>query len=233
MSSTGAPEDPGSAEDQAYFRRLEEAFLNLRGKATLLSPEDWQLARAWRRQGIPIELVVATMEALFERQRERRSKRGISSLRYFRAAVEAAWDERMALLAGGGEGHRVEDPGPPAKERLGALAGAWPEDLAGASGLRERIVALAGPLDEIETALTALETEALDGLWNELAEGAREALEERVRRGVKRAGAELPSDEERALASRLRRLALRERFGLPTLSLFAPEALAPHPDDDS
>ena len=46
--------------------------------------------------------IIEAMEAAFARQRERRSKRGISSLRYFRAAVDAAWDERLRHLAGGG-----------------------------------------------------------------------------------------------------------------------------------
>lgn len=231
MSSTEAP-DPGTAQDQAYFRRLEEAFLALRGKATLLSPEDWQLARAWRRQGIPIEVVVATMESLFERQRERRSKRGISSLRYFRAAVDAAWDEQLALQAGGGEGHRREDPGPPAKERLEALSAAWPEDVPGAAGTRARIIALSGPLDEIESALAALDGEALDALWSGLAEGERVAMEDRAGRALARAGDGLAAEEREALETRLRRLALRERYGLPTLSLFAPEALSAGSSDE-
>ena len=75
MPSTGA-EDQGSTEDQAYFRALEEAFLELRGKATLLSAADWQVASEWRRAGVPLDLVVGTMAALFERQRQRRSRRG-------------------------------------------------------------------------------------------------------------------------------------------------------------
>ena len=53
MPSTDA-ETEGSAEDQAYFHALEEAFLRLRGRATLLSAADWQVAREWRRAGIPI-----------------------------------------------------------------------------------------------------------------------------------------------------------------------------------
>ena len=39
MSSTEDPE-AGTADDQAYFRELEERFLALRGRATLLSAED-------------------------------------------------------------------------------------------------------------------------------------------------------------------------------------------------
>ncbi|KAB2964501.1 MAG: hypothetical protein F9K18_07470, partial [Thermoanaerobaculia bacterium] len=111
MSSTGEADPARSAEDQAYFRALEERFLALRGKATLLAAEDWETAREWRRVGIPLDLVVAEMERLFARQRERRSRRGISSLRYFSAAVHAAWAERLELGAGGAR--PSPDPGPP------------------------------------------------------------------------------------------------------------------------
>lgn len=222
MSSTAAPE-PGDAADQAYFRELEAAFLALRGTATLLSPEDWHVARDWRRLGIPIDLVVSVMESLFERQRERKSRRGISSLRYFRAAVDAAWDERSALSAGAGGPHA--DPGPPARQRLEALARALPLGLPGRAELHAAILELDGPLDVVERALAELELGALARLDAGLATAERGELEARVERALAQVPGELAAVELEALRGRLRRQALRSRLGLPVLSLFAPEAL--------
>jgi len=219
MSSTGA--EPGDAADQAYFLALERAFLALRGQSTLLAADDWQTARAWHRAGIPAEFVVAVMESLFERQRERKSKRGISSLRYFRAAVAAAWDERIALQAGGAHGGFAE-PGPPAEQRLAALAAAIPDALPGAAAVRARITALSGALDGIESELAAVERDVLEGVAARLDGPGRAALEREIEQAMARAAVPPASRDE--LRQGLRRRRLRRLAGLPVLSLFAPEA---------
>lgn len=226
MSSTGA--EPGDAADQAYFLEVERAFLALRGQATLLSADDWQTAREWHRTGIPVEFVVAVMESLFERQRERRSKRGISSLRYFRAAVAAAWDERLAHRAGGALDSLAE-PGPPAAARLAALAAAVPETLAEAPELRRRITGLSGPLVEIEDGLAALEREVLRQIRDRLPSEARAELDRRV--GQALANAAVPSAARDELRASLETQSLRRLCGLPVLSLFSPVAQGPEPPD--
>ncbi|HLF56843.1 MAG TPA: hypothetical protein VI942_08360 [Thermoanaerobaculia bacterium] len=223
MSSTASPE-PEGGEDQAYFRAIEEAFLALRGKTILLGAEDWQIAREWRRLGVPIELVVSVMEALFARQRERRSKRGISSLRYFRAAVEAAWDERLALGAGGGRA--LADPGPPIRTRLDSLARALPGDLPGAAALSAEIRALEGDPIAVEERL-----EELDRLWiarlaDSLDAEATRELDQRVDHALARVAHAAPETERQRLRERLRAQSVRSRFHWPLLSLFAPEALS-------
>jgi len=226
MSSTATPPDPGGSageDDHRYFRALEEAFLQLRGSATLLGPDDWQAAREWSRLGIPLELVVAVMERLFARQRERRSKRGISSLRYFRAAVAAAWDERLALSAGGAA---APPSAPPISRRLAALAAAIPGWLQAAEELRAGVLSLQGDPQTVEGELERLDARLLDEAGASLDERASAALEARVARALGRSGAGAESDRE-GLAARLRAQALRAELRLPLLSLFAPEALAP------
>lgn len=230
MNSTATPE-PGDAEDQAYFRQLEEAFLALRGTTTLLGPEDWRTAQRWRRLGVPAELAVAVMESLFARQRERKSKRGISSLRYFRAAVEAAWDERLALQAGGAR--PVADPGPPIARRLESLAAAIDDRVPAAADLRAELGALSGEPGAIEASLTELDREWRGRLAATLDPAEREQLEHRVRDAIARLGGGTPEEEVKQLAESLRARALREHFGLPTLSLFAPEARGDDGDDAS
>jgi hypothetical protein len=221
MSSTGA--EPGDAADQAYFLAIERAFLALRGQATLLAAEDWQTARLWRRAGIPVEFVVAVMESLFARQRERKSKRGISSLRYFRAAVAAAWDEQLAHRAGGGA--PPPDPGPPAETRLARLAAAIPAELPGAGALRAAIAGLSGPLDIIETELGELEGRFLAEYAAGLPAAELATLAQRVERALGAAAVGVPDSARSAVCASLERQMLRRSSGLPVLSLFSPAAI--------
>jgi hypothetical protein len=229
MSSTGEAE-PGTAEDQAYFRAIEDRFLALRGRATLLSAEDWQTARSWRRLGVPLELVVRVLEELFARQRDRRPKRGISSLRYFRAAVEAAFEEQLELAAGGGRG--LVDPGPPVEQRLARLAAAIPAEAPGRGALTSAIASLTGAVEEIEAGLAQIESHWLGELRASLDPAASAELEARVDRALGATRIALPADELAAARGRLVRQALRELAGLPVLSLFSPVALAIDVDPD-
>ena len=226
MSSTEDPEE-GSAEDQAYFREIEERFLALRGRATLLSAEDWRAARDWRRLGIPLATVTRVMEELFARQRERRSRRGISSLRYFRAAVEAAWEEQLEL--GAGAWRRPTDPGPGLEARLAALGAALPTALPGREALAARLSELDGSFEEVETALGALDRELITELRRRLEEPELAAVRARVERALGGALAALPQEQVSAARRRLEEQAIRERFGVPLLSLFSPAALGPAP----
>ena len=226
MSSTEDPEE-GSAEDQAYFREIEERFLAQRGRATLLSAEDWRAARDWRRLGIPLATVTRVMEELFARQRERRSRRGISSLRYFRAAVEAAWEEQLEL--GAGAWRRPTDSGPGLEARLAALEAALPPALPGREALAARLSELRGSLEEVETALGALDRELITELRRRLEGPELAAVRARVERALGGALAALPQEQVSAARRRLEEQAIRERFGVPLLSLFSPAALGPAP----
>jgi hypothetical protein len=226
MSSTGEPE-AGSAEDQAYFRALEEKLVELRGSTTLLSPADWQVAAEWRRRGIPLELVGAVMAELALRQRARRSKRGFSSLRYFRAAVEAAWQEQLEL--GAGSVAPRFDPGPPVEKRLEALAAALPPGTP--STVRDEIRRLTGALEEVESALVELDRRLLESIERGLAPDARTRVARRVEAAAHGFAGALPDTELASLRQRLRAQALRAEAGVPLLSLFAAEALELSRDD--
>jgi len=224
MPSTDADAE-GSAEDQAYFRAIEEAFLRLRGKATLLAAADWQVAREWRRAGVPIELVIDTMAALFERQRQKQPRRGISSLSYFRAAVAAAWDDALALRAGGGSVAPETVLSVP--DRLRRLAAALPETLPGHEQAVAELRALEGEVAQVEPRLAAIDRRLLDRLAAELRPEEREPIEQELDRLLAAHGRRLAEPEAEAARSRLRDQALRRRWRIPVLSLFSPEAQEP------
>src|SRR5690349_17979968 len=122
--------------DHAYFQAVEEIFVELRGAPLLLSPADWQVARRWHQDGVPLDLIKRTLEEVFAKRKERGAKGKISSLRYCAPAVEAAWEELRELTA---VGERAEAPAFEIRPRLAALAAAlsrsFPE-------IQERIMVL-------------------------------------------------------------------------------------------
>ena len=231
-------------EDHAYFLAIEDHFVRLRGAPLLLSPADWQVARRWHRQGIPLELVRRALEEVFARRRERGAKGRISSLRYCAPAVEAAWTERSELTA---PGSRVAAEAFDAASRLAALAAALPHigggragpggrgglpDAPGLAGLRTELAALAGAgLDPqaIEERLAELDRRTLDGALAALAPEDRAALDATLDRAIGAVAGRLAAAEIEHARGRLARQVLRERLGLPMLSLFSPEARPPEP----
>ena len=231
MTGTGPdrPPLPVTAEDHAYFRALEEAFLRLRGKAALLSPSDWQVAQVWHRAGIPAELVVRVMEELFARARERAAKpggrrRNLSSLTYFKAAVTAAWEE-IATLSAGGRRDRLEpfDAGARLERLATSLDAALPEHRRWSGEIRA-LAPSASEVEVLEAHLAGIDARMLDELRR--AQNAEEVEEERaaVAEALRPLAARLSPEELDRAREHLATRHLRARFRLPVLSLVSPEA---------
>jgi hypothetical protein len=214
------------APDHAYFQAVEEIFVRLRGAPLLLSPADWQVARRWHRDGVPLDLVRRALEEVFAKRKERGAKGKISSLRYCAPAVEAAWEELRELTA---PGERLEAPSFEASSRLQALASALPPDLAGRPDLTARITALTGEPQDIEEGLAALDREMLAGATAALEGPAREEVEAAVEKTLAALRGRLSASELERSRERLTWQVLRQRLGLPVLSLFSPEAEVPPP----
>jgi hypothetical protein len=210
-------------EDHAYFLAIEDHFVRLRGAPLLLSPVDWQTARRWHRQGIPLELVRRALEEVFARRRERGAKGRISSLRYCAPAVEAAWVQHSELAA---PGARSAPEAFDAAARLAALAAALPET----AELRTELASLARRGLEpqaIEERLADLDRSMLDGALAALAPEERAALDATVTQAIGAFAGRLADTEIERARGRLERQVLRDRLRLPVLSLFSPEALPP------
>ena len=227
-----APDEAPSPEDHAYVLAIEHSFLVLRRKAALLTAADWQEAQGWHRKGIPVELVQNVMERLFERQRGRRG-RTITGLRYFRAAVETAWEEMLALKAGG----RAEESLPlSVRARLENLASWLPVELpesarwvaaiavlggVGGVGRGEGVVA---PAEEVEAALRQLDAELLKTLRAGLGAEESRRIAGEVEQALARLRGRVAEVELAVAAGRLEEQLLRRHFAVPVLSLFAAEA---------
>jgi len=214
---TAIPESPEDT-DHAYFQAVEEIFVELRGAPLLLSPADWQVARRWHRDGVPLGLVKTALEEVFAKRKERGAKGKISSLRYCAPAVEAAWADLRELTA---PGHRVEAPDFALAPRLTALAAALPP---GFDGLRDRVAALNGDPQEVEERLAALDRELLEEAEAGLSPELRAEVQAAVEKTLTSLAGRLPAAELEVSRDRLARQILRRTLGLPVLSLFSPEA---------
>lgn len=219
MSETGTAELPADA-DHAYFQAIEEVFVELRGAPLLLSPADWQVARRWHREGIPLELVKQALQEVFEKRKERKAKGKISSLRYCAPAVEAAWADLRELTA---PGRRAADAaGFEIAPRLAALAAALPPGFR--ESLAARLTALEGDPRKVEERLSELDREMLATAANGLDAEARAEVEAAVEKTLAALRGRLPVEELERSRDRLAHQILRRRLGLPVLSLFSPEA---------
>jgi len=203
------------ADDHLYFQGIEEIFVRLRGAPLLLSPADWQVASRWHREGVPLDLVSRVLEEVFAKRQERGTKGKINSLRYCAPAVEAAWADLRELTA---PGERTEADPLDIATRLRNLAAAVP------IGFAEKVRALQGDAPSVEAALSALDREMLAASAVSLAPSLREEVEAAVEKTLAALKGRLPVEELERSRERLTFQVLRQRLGLPVLSLFSPEA---------
>ncbi len=213
MSSTD-----NTGEDHAYFQAIEERFIRLRGAPLLLSPADWQLARKWHEAGVPLALVLETLDRVFARRAERGAARGkVQGLRYCAPAVEAAWQAQAELQA---TGARVSPPALDLMARLEILASAIRDLPLETATLADRIAALKGEPEAVERALVDFDRELLSLATRELDEKALEEIGEEVEASLSRVRSRLAEDETGKVRDRLLRELVRRRWNLPVLSLF-------------
>ena len=208
-------------DDHAYFQAIEEIFVRLRGAPLLLSPADWQVARRWHQEGIPLDLVRRSLEEVFEKRKERATKGKINSLRYCAPAVEAAWADLRELTA---PGERAEAPALDIPTRLGNLAAALPATVLDRDAFVEKITGLAGDAPDVEAALSVLDRDLLAAVASALDSEPRKEIEAAVEKTLEALRGRIPAEELERSRERLTHQVLRQRLALPVLSLFSPEA---------
>ncbi|HET7433089.1 MAG TPA: hypothetical protein VFN10_00105 [Thermoanaerobaculia bacterium] len=197
-----------------YFDEIEAHFALRRGTPFIVSPKDWELMKKWQAEGIPLPVVIEAIDAVFEKNETSGRRKTISSLSYCRHSVKELWQERRALQVGEGSSTPEEGAGP----LLDALAEALAESgVAGEMPARVRELVKESSIPRIEERLMELEHEMIDALL-----AAHPAEAEAIRADVARALAGTTLDEKtraRTEEANLRRL-VRERFGLPRMTLF-------------
>ncbi len=95
-----------------YFTEVEEEFVRRRGKQLLISPMDWALVESWKDAGIPLHIVLRSINESFDSYDARAQKhRKINSIFYCQQAVEGNFAEyRLAQVGGGSEINTTEAP---------------------------------------------------------------------------------------------------------------------------
>ncbi len=212
-------------DGREYFEKIEEEFIRLRGAPLLLSPADWRLADRWHRNGVPLPLVLESIRLVFERRAARQAespgapRRRVSSLRYCRPAVEKAWAEVREL--GGGS---VRQPRPAAidvQARLQSLADAIPPAAVDGESWRRRLLELRGPASVVEDRLVGLDRELVERAFELLPRRDREEVATEAEAALGKMAGRVDAERLTDLRRRMVRRLVRQRLGLPLLSLFA------------
>jgi hypothetical protein len=231
------PPDP-----DPYFQAIEEAFNRRRGAPLLLSPRDWALIDGWKREGVPLRIVLQGIENVFEAfARRRPGSRRINSLAYCRQEVVGLHEIHLGLqgAAAGLPAGAAPDPARALRRHLARLATALAEAIrnASAAGLDPLVGPIAealaavrrlhralktGPADlaGIEQALAALDAGLLEAARSALPEATRGALDAAAERSLGEAGARMRAEARETTRAAARARLLREHARLPRLTLF-------------
>ncbi|MEP6787515.1 MAG: hypothetical protein ABJB40_03730 [Acidobacteriota bacterium] len=87
-----------------YFTEIEETFIRRRGKNLFLSPLDWALIEAWQDRGIPLHIVIRSIESVFDVfDKLPPGTRSIKSLFYCREEIEIQYKEWQTSQTGKSE----------------------------------------------------------------------------------------------------------------------------------
>jgi hypothetical protein len=202
-----------------YFLEIEGHFAIRRQTPFILSAKDWALMKKWRDEEIPLPVVLEAIDQVFERNETSGRRKVISSLSYCRHAVKELWAERKELYAGAADGSPEQNSGP----MLEALAAQLeqsdaPKDVLADVAAAVRALTAEKTVPKIEEQLIDIEHRMITSILEALPDQAAE-----VRADVVRAVGDPAKVDEKTRArteeANLRRI-VRERFGLPRLTLF-------------
>lgn len=136
-----------------YFSEIEETFIRRRGKSLLLSNLDWTLIESWQKRGIPLHVVLRSVEKIFDDiEKDPKRNPSVKSIAYCADEVETAYRDWLASQAGARQASEAED----GQELAGGA-----EILSHLAALIEAVGAAAGKADE---GLRPVLSETLRGL---------------------------------------------------------------------
>lgn len=204
---------------KVFYDEIERAFIGWRVTPLMFATDDWLVSKAWFEAGIPLELILETLQAAVERQQEK-AQEVKRRLRYYDRLIQRTWRERQVLLA---PATQPESPKLDIGQRLErlrrALIARGPFQI-----IALKLEALRGAADEVEGQLEILDRELLDLADQALAAEEKQALSEELERALGHLAARLPAATLEESRASIRFQLLRRAFRLPVLSLFDPVA---------
>jgi hypothetical protein len=196
-----------------YARRLESALSAVAERPVVLSPRDWALVHDWHQRGVPLGLVLETLEEIVEERRRRRTgpPRTLASIR---GAVEEAWS---VVVHGRRDGDAPPgEAGPPAP---GRGAAAWRRVAEAEEPESPLARLLRGCLEALEGGAEPERVDAdLDRGLKAAAPEAAARLEEEVSRRLTVHRDRMDPEAFRATVERGVKDGLRAELGLPRLA---------------
>lgn len=229
-----------------YFTEIEDAFVRRRGKHLFLSPLDWALMENWKQQDIPLHLVLRAIERAFDSFEARPRKRSVKSLLYCQEEVEAQFAEWLESRVGSNENAQAEQNEEESSAHFSLAAiqqhlqqnktvlERLAKSKAGDAQLAESLTRAADRLGELlddlnergavdarrmEDSLTGVERMLNDALLTDPAAGV-EVITGEIKAELKPYRAQMePLVYDQTLNNLLLKR-LREKFGIPRLSLF-------------
>lgn len=233
MRSLTAVSSPLNAlNNYDYFTEIEKAFVRRRGRNLLLSPVDWQLMETWEKEGIPLKIVLATIEDIFDQIRDDPKRAGsVRTLSYCKDAVESRYRSWLESRVGDSdtEPDEAEVPEGPSPAEFESLA-ARLETVAGEShkGIAKVLEDAAKTIREIasvdtgdaESELERLD-EMIDSALLRYAEGGEiDEAKKRVSEEIGGRRASMGNEAYERTEALMVRKQLRESSGIPRLGLF-------------
>lgn len=216
-----------------YFTEIEETFVRRRGKNLFLSPLDWALIESWQDRGIPLHIVIRSIESVFDVfDQQPAGTRTIKSLFYCREEIEAQYKEWLSAKVGGSaadddEGSQyspdtIREHISDSIEKLENIGiAALDEDISRAVGrLRELNDALTSDLESVDGTLGDIEKVLERGMLSNWDRVHLKTLEKEVAGQLKAYKAEMDAESYRTTFDLMLLKRLREEAGVPRLGLY-------------
>lgn len=228
-----------------YFTEIEDAFVRRRGKHLLLSSIDWALIESWKEMNIPLHVALRGVEKAFDSWESKPRKRTVKTLLYCQEEVEAQYAEWLEAQVGANEASSDETPDHDlpfsratitehlTRGRAQLMAIAAREGVAEA--LRETIARAIALVDEvanelktaaavnaqkIEVSLTGIERMLSESISSALLPEQLAQVKAEVKEQLKPYRSHMDEKVYEQTFQNLLLKALRDKFGIPRLSLF-------------
>ena len=218
-----------------YYTEIEDTFIRRRGKHLFLSPLDWALIEAWQERGIPLHIVIRSIESVFDVfDKQPPGTRTIKSLFYCREEIEAQYAEWSRARTGSAETQSdVEAPTVFAPEtvrpylensieqlRANSMVELREDISRSISRLEELLENLTNNPEKVDSTLADIEKlleRAMRSNWDP---AHLKILEKEVAGQLRAYKAEMQADAYKNTFDLMLTKRLREEAGIPRLSLF-------------
>ncbi len=214
----------------------------------MLSPMDWALIEGWKERGVPLHVVVRSIEHAFDSHESKKQKRTVKTLLYCQEEIEAQYAEWLESRVGGHEesavaGKQADDSKSPfprdavlahlgrSLDALNQLKAERVDDHELSAALSRSITLLSEIKDDyasaaqpdarkLEDSLTGIERVLDDAMRRAVSEGVLESANTEIDAQLKPYKRQMDKGAFEQTRENLLRKRLRDQYGVPRLSLF-------------